>query len=98
METGGEVLGFNDAQNVTLFHDQELFTIDFDLGAGPLAEQHFVTGFDVQCDAFTGITQDTIADSDYFTFLRLLSCRIRDDDPTGSFGGFFNAPNEDAVM
>src|SRR5205085_5939833 len=37
----------DDAHDVGFLHDDEVLTIDLDLGAGPFAEQHAVVGFDV---------------------------------------------------
>ena len=41
-----------DAHDVALLHDQELFAIELDLGAGPLAEQHPVADLEVDRDQF----------------------------------------------
>src|SRR5689334_14839094 len=43
------------AHDVGLLHDQELLTVDLDLGAGPLAEQHPVAGLDVEIDELAGL-------------------------------------------
>src|SRR5947199_4369880 len=36
----------NNAQNVAFLHDDEVFTVDFHLGAGPFAGQHLVPALD----------------------------------------------------
>src|SRR5262245_23724564 len=38
----------DDAQNIALLHDEELMSVDRDLGARPFAEQHLVAGLDVE--------------------------------------------------
>jgi co-chaperonin GroES (HSP10) len=38
------------AHDVGFFHDQEVLTVDLDLGAGPLAEQHAVASPHVERD------------------------------------------------
>jgi hypothetical protein len=35
---------FDDAEDVALFHDEQILAVDLDLGAGPLAEQHVSIG------------------------------------------------------
>src|SRR5208283_5183760 len=32
-------------QDVGFFHDQEVFAVDLDLGAGPFSKQHAIAGF-----------------------------------------------------
>src|SRR5262249_44196545 len=39
---------FDDAQDVVFAHDEEFVAVEFDLGAGVLAEQHAVAFFDVE--------------------------------------------------
>src|SRR6478736_2407107 len=48
---GGLLFGdgaFKHAKNVAFFHDQQLFAIELDLGAGPLAEQHAVAWLHIE--------------------------------------------------
>src|SRR6476620_11011995 len=71
-----------DTHDVGLLHDEEFVAVDLDLGAGPFAEQHLVAGFDAHglelpiFAAGAGTCRDDLAG------LRLLCCRIGDDDAT----------------
>jgi hypothetical protein len=38
----------DDAEDVAFLHDQQVFAVDLDFGARPLAEQHAVAGLDVE--------------------------------------------------
>jgi hypothetical protein len=38
----------DDAENVAFLHDQQVFAVDLDFGAGPFAEQDAVAGLDVE--------------------------------------------------
>src|SRR3954471_1384113 len=41
---------FDDAEQVTLLHDEKVLAVELHLGPGPLAEQHAVAGLDVERD------------------------------------------------
>src|SRR5262249_4711658 len=71
---------FKHAENVALFHDQQLFAIELDLGAGPLAEQHAIAWLHIERmdDAF--LVGRARADGDDFALLRLLLRGIGNDD------------------
>jgi hypothetical protein len=43
-------LGLDHAQDVAFLHDQQVFAVQLDLGARPLAEQDAVAGLDVEGD------------------------------------------------
>src|SRR5882757_4566688 len=55
---------FDDAHDVALLHDQEIFAIDLDLGAGPFAEQHAVTDPQVDRDQLSGLVAAARSDSE----------------------------------
>jgi hypothetical protein len=62
---GGLPLGnrvVNDALDVGLLHDQELFAVDLDLGARPFAEQHAITFFDINRNELAGLVAATRTD------------------------------------
>src|SRR6266487_5950480 len=50
---GGGNVGEN-AHDVAFLHDQKFLTIELDLGARPLAEQHTVANLEVDRDQFAG--------------------------------------------
>src|SRR4029450_7888452 len=50
---GGRNVG-EDAHDVAFLHDQEILTVDLDLGAGPLAEQHAIADLEVDRDQLAG--------------------------------------------
>ena len=54
----------DDAHDVGFLHDQEVLTIDLDLGARPLAEQDAVALLDVEGDELAGIVPRAGADGD----------------------------------
>jgi hypothetical protein len=70
----------DDAHEVGLLHDQELLTVDLDLGARPFAEQHAVAGLDVDGDQLAGLVAATRSNGEDFTLRRLLLGGVRDDD------------------
>src|SRR6266851_5566626 len=41
-------LALDDAHDIAFLHDNKLFAVELDLGAGPFAEQHPVAGLDVE--------------------------------------------------
>jgi len=45
---GGSTSLLDNAQDVALLHDKEVFAVDRDLGPGPLAEKDEVAGLDVE--------------------------------------------------
>ena len=59
------------AHDVGLFHDEEILALDFDLGAGPLAEQDAVALFDVEFDYFPALFTRAGTDGNDLTFLGL---------------------------
>src|SRR4051794_2445443 len=52
------------AHQVGLLHDQQFLAIDLDLGAGPLAEQHAVTGLHVERNQLAAVVARTGAGGD----------------------------------
>jgi hypothetical protein len=58
------------AHDVGLFHYQEILSVDFDLGAGPFAEQHPVARFDVKRNELAAFVTGSRPDGDNLAFLR----------------------------
>src|SRR5215211_1752376 len=61
----------DDAHDVGFLHDQEVLTVEADLGAGPLAEQHAVSGLDVEGDDLAALVPGARPDGDDLALLRL---------------------------
>lgn len=61
----------DDAQDVALLHDQEIFAVDLHFRAGPLAEQDAVALLDVEGLDLAAVVAGAGADGDDFAFLRL---------------------------
>jgi hypothetical protein len=81
-----QALLLEDAEDFFFTHDQQLFAVDLDLGSGVFAEQNAVAGLHVQGEHLTLVVGFTLADGDYFAFLRLLlltspSCDLANGSP-----------------
>src|SRR3954470_22788602 len=72
--------GLDHAQQVGLLHDQVFFSVDPDLGARPLAEQHPVTRLDIEPLDLAAFVAGAGADRDHLALLGLFLGGIRDDD------------------
>src|SRR5438270_5948928 len=88
----------NNAQNVAFLHDDQVFTVDLDLGTRPFAEQDLVAGLDVERRQLALFALGTGADGDDFTFLRLFLRCIGNDDPAGGLFLGLDSTDEYAVM
>src|SRR3954451_2046851 len=88
----------NNAQNVALLHDDEVFTVDLHLGARPFAEQDLVAGLDVQWRHLAVVGASAGPDGHDFAFLRLFLGRIGNDDPAGGLCLGLDPADEDSVM
>src|SRR5580692_11243203 len=87
-----------DAEDFVFFHDDEVFAINLDLGAGILAEQDAVALFDCQREGFAFIVGASLAGGNDFAFLRLVLGTVGDDDAASGGGSFFHTTNQNAVM
>src|SRR3569832_876170 len=88
----------NDAQDVGFLHDQQVFAVDLDLGARPLAEQHLVAGLDVERRHLAVLALGARAGGDDLAFLRLFLGGVGDDDPARGLLVSLDAADEDAVV
>jgi hypothetical protein len=85
------------AQNVALLHDQEIFAVELDFTTGPLAEQDAVSGIEVQRMDLARVVAGPGAGGDNDAFLRLLLRGVVDDDAPVGLCFFLDAADEDAV-
>src|SRR6266542_6354623 len=88
----------NNAQNIAFLHDDEVFTVDFHLGARPFAEQDLVARLDVQRRELALFGLGARADGDDFALLRLFLRGIGDDDPARGLLLGLDTTDEDTIM
>src|ERR1700686_5015502 len=86
------------AHDVALLHDQELFAIELDLGTGPLAEQHAVADLEVDRDQLAGFVAAARANSGDFALRGLFLGAVRDDDAASCLLFGVDALDHDAVV
>ena len=99
--SGGLLLGqalFDHAEDVALLHDQEVFAVDHDLGARPLAEQHAVAGLHFRGDALAIVVEGARADGDDLAFLGLFLRGVGNDDAAAGLLLGCNTPHDDTVV
>src|ERR1039458_6154146 len=89
---------FQHAQNLVLFEDQVLFSIELYFGAGVLAEQDAVAGFDFGRHALAGLQQFAAAHGLHFSLLRLFFGGVWNDDAPALGFALFQALDHDAVV
>src|ERR1019366_685858 len=87
-----------DAHDVALLHDQELFAIELDLGAGPLAEQHAVANLEIDRDQLAGFVAAARTDRRDFALRGLFLGAIRNDDAASGLLFGVDALDHDAVV
>src|SRR4051812_1823063 len=92
---GGDV---EHAHDVALLHDQEVFTVDLDLGARPLAEQDAVADLEVDRDQLAGFVAATWTDGGDFALRGLFLGAVRNDDAASSLLFGVDALDHDAVV
>src|SRR5258707_7409101 len=83
----------DDAHDVGFLHDDEVLTIDLDLGARPFAEQHAVARFDVGRLDLAVLAAQAGADRDDVALHRFFLGVIGDDDPAFGLLLAFDAPD-----
>src|SRR3990167_6456330 len=94
----GVLFRLQDAHDVAFLHDQQLFAVDRDFRAGPLAEQHAVFRLHIHRDDLIVITAGAFTDSHHDALLGLLFRGVGDDDPALGLFFFLDAANNDAIM
>src|SRR5437763_16219346 len=86
------------AHDVALLHDQEIFTVDLDLGARPLSEQHAVADLEVDRDELAGFVAATRANGSDFALRGLFLGTVRNDDAASGLLFGVDALDHDAVV
>src|SRR5512144_1590172 len=89
---------FDDAEEIGFLHDQQLLTVDLDLRAGPLAEQHPITRLNVERDQLAILVTPTRTDGDDLAFLRLLLGGIGNNDAALSLFFLLESLDDHAVV
>src|SRR6266446_2055945 len=86
------------AHDVGFLHDQEFLTVELDLGARPLAEQHAVADPEVDRDQLAGFVAAARTDRRDLTLRGLFLGAVRNDD--AALGLFFGVDtfDHDTVM
>src|SRR5258708_9246377 len=87
-----------DSQHFLFLHDDEVFAINLDFGAGILAEQDAVAVVNGQREGLALIVGAAFAGGDDFALLRLVFCRVGNDDAATSCRCLFHATDQNAVM
>src|SRR6266404_6112653 len=71
----------DDAEDVVLAHDQELFAVDFDFGAAVFRNEDLVPFLHGEIHFLALFVHLTGAESDHFAFLRFFFRSVGNDDP-----------------
>src|SRR3979409_589279 len=94
---GGGQIGEN-AHDVALLHDQQFLTVELDLGAGPLAEQHAVADLEVDRDQLAGFVTAARTDRRDFALGGLFLGTVRNDDAASCLLFGVDALDHNAVV
>src|SRR6266850_2203549 len=86
------------AHDVALLHDQEIFTIDLELGARPRAEQDAVADLEVDRDQLAGFVAAARADGGDFALRGLFLGTVRNDDAASGLLFGVDTLDHDAVV
>src|SRR4029077_5416497 len=96
---GGWMSGsVEDGEEIVLAHDQVLFTVDLDLTAAVLAEQHAVAGLDLGSDDLAILVPLAGANGDHLGLDRLLLGGVGDEQTTRGLGFFFEALDQNSIV
>ena len=86
------------AEDVVLAHNQILFIIELDLGAGVLAKKHTVALFDVQRDALSAIELFACSGGDNLALLWLFPGTIWNDDAPADLLAFLDPLDDHTIL
>src|ERR1700754_3945538 len=89
---------FQHAEDVGFLHDQEVLTVDLDLGARPLAEQHDVADLQVDRDQLARLVAAAGADCNDLALARLFLGAVGNDDAAGCLLLGIDALDDDTVV
>src|SRR6185436_19036269 len=89
---------FDDAHDVFLAHDEELFALHFHGLPGVLAEQDLVAGLDVERDQLALVVFLALAHGDDLALIGLFGGGVGDDDAARGFALFLDALDDHTVM
>src|SRR5689334_6253879 len=92
------VSGSEDAEDVLLFHDEELLAVDGDVAARVLSEEHAIARLDVERDLLAGFRHAPLADRDDLALLRLFLGAVRNDDGAAAGRLVLDPLDEDPVV
>src|SRR5258708_26129803 len=95
---GAKSLLLDDSKDFFFAHDEELFAVQLNFGAGVLAEEELVASLHVEREYFALVVGLALTDGDDFARLGLLFCGVRDNDATTDAFALFDAANQNAVM
>jgi hypothetical protein len=87
-----------DPHNVALFHDEVLDVIDFDLGAGPFAEQDAVANPDIDRDELAALVAAAGSNGDDLALLWLLLGGVGNDNATSGLRLGIDSLDDNAVV
>src|SRR3546814_141051 len=88
----------DDPHDVAFLHDQQVFAVELDLGARPLAEQHAVANLDVERNALPVIVARAFANADDFAFAGLFLGAVGNDYAAGCLFFRFAAKDQNTVV
>src|SRR5690606_7468885 len=94
----GTAVSADDPHDVAFLHDQQVFAVELDLGAGPLAEQHAVASLHVERGDSADLALGARTDGDDLALARLFVGAVREDDAPGGLFFGFDATDQYAVV
>src|SRR5712671_2568870 len=93
---GGQIS--ENAHDVAFLHDEQFLTVELDLVARPLAEQHAVADLEVDRDQLAGFVSAARTNGGDFALRGLFLGGIGNDDAASGFVFGINAFDHDAVV
>src|SRR5947208_11529871 len=94
---GGGNVGEN-AHDVAFLHDQKFLTIELDLGARPLAEQHAAADLEIDRDQLAGFVTAARTNGDDLALAGLFLGTVRNEDAASGLLFGVDALDHDAIV